>query len=553
MSFRNLRIATKTLLGLSAIVLPLCGVAVYSVAQVQSLSELQDRGAQLSEKTLELSSINQRATLVHADMADSIISRDLTAVNKRLEQTKAQMQRDVERVFARAESATERRLAEDTAAAYARTVEAWEKRGVSPLKAGKLDDVQLREVGKETANLRNALSASLAEMVRVAVSESNAGGLAYQAASQGMVRFMIATVITGVLLVVVFAFLVTQALSRPLLQAVAASNRLAEGDLREDIAVTGKDEIGLLQSAMGNMVGRIREVVMDVQQAATGVSQGSRQLSSTSAQMSQGAAEQASSIEEIAASMEQMSSSVKQNSDNANQTEQIATKAAAEAKEGGDAVDKTVSAMKQIADKIGIIGEISRQTNLLALNAAIEAARAREHGKGFAVVAAEVRKLAEHSQRAAGEITELSGSSVKLAEHAGELLGRILPDVQKTSELVQEISAASREQNSGLDQINKAIQQLDGVIQNNAAAAEQTNSTADELAGQAERMASIISFFHVESGQLPTLEPPAPLKPVKVHHPVVKKPEARQVSGVNLRLTADHTDAGFEEFSGDGK
>jgi methyl-accepting chemotaxis protein len=510
MGLRDLRIATKTLLGLCAIIVPLCGVAVYSVKKTQSLSELQAQGAQLSEKALELSSINHRATLVHADMAASIISRDLATVDKRLEQTRGQMQRDLERVFARAESATERRLAEDTAAAYARYLEAWEKRGVSVLKASKLDDVQLKEVSREIANLRDAVSAPLAEMVKSAVSESKAGEIDYHAASQAIVHFMVATVIMGVLLVVFFAYLVTRALSRPLLQAVAASNRLAEGDLRQDITVTGKDEIGQLQSAMRNMVGRIRNVVMDVQRTAAGVAQGSRQLSSTSAQMSQGATEQASSIEEIAASMEQMSSSVKQNADNAIQTEQIATRAAAEAKEGGTAVGETINAVKQIADKIGIIGGISRQTNLLALNAAIEAARAGEHGKGFAVVASEVRKLAEHSQRAAGDISALSGSSVKLAEHAGALLSRILPDVQKTSERVQEITAASREQNSGLDQINKAIQQLDGVIQNNAAGAEQTNSTAEELAGQAERMGGIISFFHVETGQLPASEPPPP-------------------------------------------
>jgi methyl-accepting chemotaxis protein len=190
-----------------------------------------------------------------------------------------------------------------------------------------------------------------------------------------------------------------------------------------------------------------------------------------------------------------MSANIKQNADNATQTEKIANKAASDAIEGGNAVSQTVAAMKQIANKISIIGEISRQTNLLALNAAIEAARAGEHGKGFAVVASEVRKLAERSQKAAAEITELSGTSVAVAEKAGGLLARILPDVQKTAELVQEITAASREQDTGTTQISKAIQQLNQVIQQNASASEQMAATSEELASQAGRLQSTIGFF----------------------------------------------------------
>jgi methyl-accepting chemotaxis protein len=260
-----------------------------------------------------------------------------------------------------------------------------------------------------------------------------------------------------------------------------------------------------------------------------------------------------------------MSSNIKQNADNAMQTEKIASKAAVDAKEGGDAVAQTVDAMKQIASKIAIIEEIARQTNLLALNAAIEAARASEHGRGFAVVASEVRKLAERSQRAAGEITALSSSSVKVAERAGELLRKILPDVVKTSELVQEISAASREQDSGAMQVNKAIQQLDQVIQQNAAGSEETSSTSDELASQATQLQKAISFFRVEASATqftPSRKPVAhrvlPRMPAFMSHP---KPEKRKPEGekphserpsnhgMSLRLGADSDDASFEEFS----
>jgi methyl-accepting chemotaxis protein len=195
-----------------------------------------------------------------------------------------------------------------------------------------------------------------------------------------------------------------------------------------------------------------------------------------------------------------MSSSIKQNADNSGQTEKIAVMSASDAKDGGKSVNETVAAMKEIATKISIIEEIARQTNLLALNAAIEAARAGEHGKGFAVVASEVRKLAERSQAAAGEISTLSSRSVQVAETAGEMLNKMVPDIQKTAELVQEISAASREQDTGADQINKAIQQLDQVIQQNASASEEMASTSEELASQADLLKDTISFFRIDSG-----------------------------------------------------
>jgi methyl-accepting chemotaxis protein len=197
--------------------------------------------------------------------------------------------------------------------------------------------------------------------------------------------------------------------------------------------------------------------------------------------------------------MEEMASSIKQNADNSGQTERIADKSAADATEGGKAVSETVSAMKEIAIKISIIEEISRQTNLLALNAAIEAARAGEHGKGFAVVASEVRKLAERSQAAAGEISTLSTRSVQVAEVAGEKLNKMVPDIQKTAELVQEISASCKEQDTGAEQINLAIQQLDSVIQQNASASEEMASTSEELSGQAELLKDTISFFRIDN------------------------------------------------------
>ncbi|WP_231934303.1 methyl-accepting chemotaxis protein [Geobacter sp. DSM 9736] len=307
---------------------------------------------------------------------------------------------------------------------------------------------------------------------------------------------------------------------------------------------SAKDE---LMQALAFMVKKLNEVVTEVKSAADNVAAGSQELSSGSEEMSQGASEQAAAAEEASSSMEQMSSNIRQNADNAIQTERIALKSAGDAKEGGEAVAKTVHAMKEIAGRISIIEEIARQTNLLALNAAIEAARAGEHGKGFAVVASEVRKLAERSQKAAAEINEMSASSVEVAERAGELLDQLVPSIQKTAELVQEISAASKEQDSGAEQINKAIQQLDQVIQQNASASEEMASTAEELASQAEQLQSTIAFFRVEEG-IRAERRSSPKKPVEktVKKPVVEK----KVVGHDLDLgeRQDSVDSDFEKF-----
>ncbi len=270
---------------------------------------------------------------------------------------------------------------------------------------------------------------------------------------------------------------------------------LGQGDL--DIQFDETNIRGVY-SQIKATVDKLKQVVGDVLSASNNVASGSQQLSSTAQQLSQGATEQASSVEETTSSIEQMSANIQQNAENSSQTEKISQKAARDAGESGEAVTEAVGAMKEIASKISIIEEIARQTNLLALNAAIEAARAGEHGKGFAVVAAEVRKLAERSQTAAGEISELSATSVDVAEKAGEMLSKLVPDIQKTSELVQEISAASNEQNSGAGQINSAIQQLDSVIQQNASATEEMASTSEELASQAQQLQDTISFFKVD-------------------------------------------------------
>jgi methyl-accepting chemotaxis protein len=337
-----------------------------------------------------------------------------------------------------------------------------------------------------------------------------------------------------------------------------AAEEIANGNLT--VVLRERSPQDKLMQALSSMVSGLTRTVSDIRSIAGEVAAASQSISTASVQVSNGASAQAASAEEASSSMEQMVSNIKQNADNAQQTDKIANKSAKDAQESGKSVLEAVTAMKEIASKISIIEEIARQTNLLALNAAIEAARAGEHGKGFAVVAAEVRKLAERSQKAAGEINQLSGTTVKVSEKAGEMLEKLVPDIQRTAELVQEITAASKEQDTGAEQINKALQQLEKVIQQNASASEEMASTTEELSGQSAQLVSALGFFRTGEEEHTATVRTASAKQVKHAEAApgkTSKPNgqgalagAKGKAGVNLRLKdkGDDLDKEFERY-----
>jgi len=314
-----------------------------------------------------------------------------------------------------------------------------------------------------------------------------------------MIRLLVLLAIVAGL---VMAFIATRSVTLPVNALATHLSELAAGggDLTKRISVKSTDEVGQMGGHLNTFLGKLERIIVEVKGGATAIAAASQQVASSSSSLSQGTSEQAASAEETTSSLEEMSASIQQNSENSRQMEHVASKGAREAEESGKAVSQTVEAMKAITEKIDIVDEIAYQTNLLALNAAIEAARAGEHGKGFAVVATEVRKLAERSQAAAKEISLLATDSVKVAEQSGRLLDELVPSIKKTAELVQEVSAASREQSSGVNQINKAMGQVDQVTQRNASSAEELSSTAEELASQSQALLELMNYFKVGGG-----------------------------------------------------
>ena len=368
------------------------------------------------------------------------------------------------------------------------------------------------------------------------------------------------TILVCILLCIgVFILVITRiskTITKALQKGVNLAKQISEGDLNTTIVLDQKYEIGELVGALNNMVVKLRTIVSEIITGSNSIAGASQQISSTSQQLSQGASEQASSVEEVTSTMEEIVGNISQNSDNAKQTESISLTALKGMEDIASRSGKAVDATKLISEKIMIINDIAFQTNILALNAAVEAARAGEHGRGFAVVAAEVRKLAERSKIAADEIVGIAKNSVELVGGAGSKVNEMLPQINKTAKLVQEIAASSLEQSNGSNQVNNALQQLNDVTQENAAASEELATSAEELASQADQLKEMILYFKIDNLQLSDLntrKTPVTIKtkstkikvnPVPWHQRAIP---AKEKKGINIHLEATD-DKEYEKF-----
>jgi methyl-accepting chemotaxis protein len=554
-----MKIGQKLILGFGLIVALFAAFVVFNYFQLQQIKEKKDEIVLDSDNAVLATEIHGLGAEFAEIIGSAIINQNKEQTEKDWAAKKTESVSDLDILKKIVNSKEEEEVFAKMMENYKLYLSTVDDKLLPLIFSGTGSSAEIEKIDAQLDGIVNDFTAAL-QKLQVSVNdelEHDQKDIADTIAAIILISIIIALVVLSI--AVIIALVITNSITKPINYSADVLARVAKGDLTVTISdnfLNSKDEVGGMLKAMDMMITDLNKIASDIINGAENIAAATMQVAQSSQELSQRTSEQASSVEEISSSIEEMTATIRQNADNASQTEKIATKSSGDASESGNIVKQTVQAMNEIADKISIVQEIARQTNLLSLNASIEAARAGEHGKGFAVVASGVQKLAERSQLSATEIGKLAKTSVEIAILAGEMLTRLVPDIQKTSELVTEINAASGEQSSGVQQINNAIQQLNTVVQQNASSSEELASTSEEVTAQAQSLKETIGYFKISEEQhhtkavthIPRIGPKPAAKPTPTHIALHHDQNAGKGYEYKLGNPEDAEDEHYERF-----